>query len=200
MHRRLVKVSALASAVLVALVAPAFAHPGHGGASGGFADGFAHPFLGLDHVVAMLAVGLCAARFGTRTSWAVPMLLPPVIALGGAVGFRGIELPFTQMIIALTAVLLGGLIAARRQGPVVMVGAVIAAFGFAHGYAHSQALLAAADPAGFALGFFAATALLLLAGLLLGWFFALSMATRLARGLGVAIGLVGGLSMLAMLV
>src|SRR5256885_1793887 len=86
-----------AAAALAAILLPtaAWAHPGHGAAVG-FVQGFVHPVTGIDHVLAMIAVGLFAANLGGRALWAVPLAFVSVMALGGALGVAGIAVPFVE--------------------------------------------------------------------------------------------------------
>src|SRR5687768_13712286 len=81
------------AAVLIALAGLAFAHTGHGNVAG-FTHGFMHPIGGLDHVLAMVAVGLYAALLGDRGLWAVPATVVAMMAIGGALGMAGVGLPY----------------------------------------------------------------------------------------------------------
>ena len=85
----------LAAALLLLSAQAALAHPGHGGAAG-LAHGFAHPFSGADHLLAMVAVGLLAAAQGGRALWAVPLAFLGMMAVGGMLGAAGTALPFVE--------------------------------------------------------------------------------------------------------
>src|SRR5438552_1574202 len=95
-----------AATILVMLPVSALAHTGHGDASG-FTHGFIHPLGGLDHVLAMVAVGLYAAMVGGRALWLVPLAFIGAMALGGIAGIAGAPLPYTQIGVALSVVVVG---------------------------------------------------------------------------------------------
>jgi urease accessory protein len=141
----------LISAFLLA-ASPALAHPGHGG---GFAAGFAHPIGGLDHVLAMLAVGLWATLRGERAIFAWPAAFVLAMAAGFAATQAGLVLPGVETMIAASVILLGAAIALRLEAPVRLGAAAIAAFGLAHGAAHGMEVQGAALP--FASGFILAS-------------------------------------------
>jgi len=145
----------------------AFAHIGAGHASG-FARGFLHPIGGLDHVLAMLAVGMFAANLGGRALWAVPLTFVAVMALGGALGARQVELAYVEVGIALSVVVLGLTVATRPNWPVAAAMALVAVFAVFHGHAHGAEMPMAASGAGYAAGLVLATAILHLAGIALG--------------------------------
>jgi urease accessory protein len=159
---------AIAAALLVAT--PAFAHPGHGQGflGGGFAAGFAHPMGGLDHVLAMLAVGLWAAirgrmETGRNAMWLWPAAFVAGMAGGFALTQAGLVVPQVETMIAASVILLGGAVALGLSAPVMLGAAAIAAFGLFHGAAHGMELHAAPLP--FASGFILASALLHAAGI-----------------------------------
>ena len=153
-------------AVFLSLAGLAQAHPGHGG--GGFANGFAHPLHGLDHLLAMLAVGLWAAQLGGRAKWAVPACFVGVMVGGGALGMAGVGLPFAEQGIAASVLILGLLIAAAVRLPLAAGLAVAGIFALCHGYAHGAEMPVTAAGAVYAFGFATATALLHACGLGLG--------------------------------
>src|SRR5437764_2418560 len=106
-----------AAALLLPLAAsPAFAHTGEG-ISGGFLGGFEHPLLGPDHVVAMVAVGLWGAFLGAPAIWMLPVVFPLVMAFGGALGILGIPIPGIEVGIAVSAVVLGLMVALAARPP-----------------------------------------------------------------------------------
>lgn len=134
----------------------AFAHTGDH-AVAGFASGLAHPFLGLDHLLAMIAVGLWAAQQGGRALWAVPAAFVGAMLLGGLVAWSGGALPLVEGAIALSVLVLGLLIATRQAWAIPLGMAVAAAFALFHGYAHGLEMPQAASPLLYALGFVIAT-------------------------------------------
>lgn len=145
----------------------AYAHVGIGEASG-FMHGFAHPASGLDHVCAMLAVGLWAAQMGGRSVWAVPLTFVSVMVLGSALPMLGISLPFVERGIVLSVLLLGVLIAASIRLPLWLSSGMIGLFALWHGHAHGAEMPAVASGMAYALGFMLATALLHIIGIAFG--------------------------------
>lgn len=145
----------------------AHAHTGVGDAHG-LMHGFEHPIGGLDHVLAMVAVGLFAAVLGGRALWAVPAAFVLTMAVGGLVGMSGFELPFVEIGIALSVVVLGLAVAFRVHLPTLAAMALVGFFAIFHGYAHGAEAPADASGLGYALGFMLATALLHGAGVALG--------------------------------
>lgn len=178
--------------LLALLLVPgaAMAHTGEG--VGGLASGFLHPVLGLDHVVAMVAVGLWAAVLGGRALLVLPLAFPLVLAAGAALGMAGVALPAVETGIALSGVVLGLLVATATRAPLGVAAAIVAAFAVVHGHAHGAEIPEAAGPLAYGLGFVAGTTLLHLLGVALG---ALSLAPRgrdVVRGAGVTVAAVGG--------
>jgi urease accessory protein len=165
MHARLTSIAA--AAALVLLPGAALAHPGHLDASG-FSHGFMHPVGGLDHVLAMIAVGLYAALLGGRALWLVPTSFVGVMAIGGALGMAGVALPYAELAIALSVVVLGLAIALRLSLPTLAAMTLVGAFAIFHGYAHGAQMPADAAGLGYAAGFVLATALLHGAGVAFG--------------------------------
>ncbi len=158
---------ALFSLVFATLPSAAFAHTGVGETSG-FMSGFLHPMGGLDHVLAMVAVGLLAARLGGRALWLVPLSFVTMMVLGGIAGASGVGLPFVELGIAGSILVLGFVIALGRQIPTSLAMVLAGFFAIFHGHAHGTEM--PIDAAGFTygLGFAVATALLHGAGLALG--------------------------------
>src|SRR3989338_3353767 len=142
----------------------AYAHVGLGEASG-FVHGLAHPASGLDHVCAMLAVGLWAAQTGGRSVWAVPLTFVGVTALGGALPLLGVGLPFVEQGIVLSVLLLGVLIAASVRLPLRLGSAMVGLFALWHGHAHGAEIPAMTPGLLYGLGFMLATVLLHTAGI-----------------------------------
>lgn len=149
----------LALVVLSLFAGTAAAHTGHHTATG-FASGLAHPLLGFDHLLAMIAIGLWAAQQGGRALWAVPTAFVGAMGLGGAWAWSGGALPQVEIAIALSVLVLGLLIATRRQWSVAVGMAIAAAFALFHGYAHGLEMPQATSPMPYALGFMLATVFL----------------------------------------
>lgn len=184
-------VSRALACLFVSLIAlPAFAHSTeHMG--GGFVAGFMHPLLGPDHVVAMVAVGLWGAFLGAPALWVLPVVFPLVMAAGGVLGVLGIALPGVEVGIALSAVLLGAMVAFAVRPPLWVAGLMVAVFAVFHGHAHGTELPHESSPLVYSLGFVVATGLLHLAGIGFGALVK-SPAGRIAvRAAGGAISVVG---------
>lgn len=154
-----------AALILVLMTQAAEAHGGHGG---GFASGLLHPVTGWDHVIAMVAVGLWGAFLGRPAIWVLPVVFPLVMAFGGALGVLGVPVPQVETGIALSAVVLGLLVAGAARLPLIWAGVIVGLFAIFHGHAHGTELPAAANPFAYALGFVIATGLLHVVGILFG--------------------------------
>ena len=146
----------------------AFAHPGLPGHTHDLASGFVHPFSGLDHILAMVAVGLFAAQLGGRALWAVPASFVGMMAAAGVAGMSGVALPLIETGIALSVILLGGAVALRLALPVAAATALVGFFAIFHGYAHGLETPETASGLLYGLGFVAATAALHALGIGLG--------------------------------
>lgn len=136
--------------------------------AGGFFSGFMHPVLGWDHVVAMVAVGLWGAFLGRPAIWILPVVFPLVMALGGALGVAGVPLPAVELGIALSAVVLGGMIAFAARPPLWIAAVVVGAFAIFHGHAHGTELPGATGALAYSFGFVVATGLLHVGGIAFG--------------------------------
>lgn len=123
----------------------------------GFVSGLTHPLLGLDHLLAMVAIGLWAAQQGGRALWAVPAAFVGAMGLGGGLAWAGLSLPYVETGIAASVLVLGLLIATQRQWAVTVGMAIAAGFALFHGYAHGLEMPQATSPALYALGFVLAT-------------------------------------------
>jgi urease accessory protein len=185
-------------AILLCLAAasPAMAHTG--GVAGGLSDGFAHPLFGTDHVIAMVAVGLWGAFLGSPAVYTLPVVFPLVMAAGGVLGILGLPLPGVEIGIAISAVILGMMVALAARPPLWSAALIVGAFAIFHGYSHGAELPPAADAVAYSAGFVIATGCLHLAGIALGSL-ARWPAGRLAvRAVGGAIA-IGGLMFLGRL-
>ena len=183
-----------AALVLVSLHSVAFAHVGFH--PQGIGDGIAHPLSGLDHVLAMVAVGLWASQLGRPACWLLPLAFPGVMALGAALGFAGWALPWTEIGIAVSVLVLGLAIAFARRPSLAVSLTLIAMFALVHGYAHGTELPASASPLAYGFGFVAATLALHAVGLALGGLCVWAAGRVVMRGAGTAIA-VAGIALLA---
>jgi urease accessory protein len=163
----------------------------------GFAGGFMHPLSGYDHLLAMLAVGFWSARLGGRALWMLPMVFLSAAAMACllAIGSAGL-VPVMEGGIAVSLVALGMLISLESRPGLWAAAAMIAMFGFFHGYAHGVEMPYAASPLGYAAGFLLATAMLHAIGVFLGTT-TLQHASRLWPRLAGIIVAVPGLMLLA---
>lgn len=171
--------------LLGALPTLAYAHPGEGG---GWSHGLAHPFGGLDHLLAMVAVGLWAAQMGGRSAWLVPLSFVAAMALGGLLGVAAVALPFVETGIVMSLLVLGLLIAAAARLPLVLSAIIAGVFALFHGYAHGTGMSPGDSVLAYALGFLSASALLNLSGFALG----MAIRARLLRFSGAAVAMAGG--------
>ena len=182
-------------AALIGLVAAfgagaAFAHTGTG-LPGGFTSGFVHPLSGFDHLLAMISVGLWGAFLGRPLIIALPVIFPTVMAFGAALGMANVPLPSTEIGIALSVLLLGGVIALNVKAPVWLACLIVAIFAIFHGYAHGKELPSAADPIGYAVGFMLATGLLHMFGIALGLINNIPRGKFVTRSMGAAVAVSG---------
>lgn len=145
--------------LLVGLPALAHAHPAGSAAFGLFA-GMAHPLGGLDHLAAMVAVGLWAAQQGGRAAWLLPTTFVFVMALGGVLGMADAAVPVAETGILLSLLGLGALLAFAIRLPLWLSAAIVAAFALCHGYAHGAELPPDVSGIGYATGFLLVTAAL----------------------------------------
>jgi urease accessory protein len=158
----------LPAASLLALAAGAAqAHTGIGD-TGGLAHGFAHPLGGLDHVLAMVAVGVLAAQLGGRALWLVPLSFIVMMIVGGVLGMAGIGLPLVEIVIGFSVVAFGVAIAAGYHLPATAAMTLAGFFALFHGYAHGAEMPASLSGLDYAAGFVLATALLHAAGIAIG--------------------------------
>ena len=186
------KMLAAALAALCLLPTAALAHTGVGGTHG-FAHGFLHPLGGLDHQIAMVMVGVFAYQLGGRARWLVPATFVLVMAASGALGMAGIPIPFVEIGIALSSVVLGAVVAFGVKAPVAAAMAVVGLFAIFHGHAHGAEAPADAAGLAYAAGFMIATAALHALGIVVGF-----LTGRLSTRYGTAIyRLAGGTASVA---
>ena len=144
-----------------------FAHT-RGGEAIGFVSGFEHPISGLDHVLAMVAVGLWGAQLGPPAIWLLPVTFPMVMAFGGMLGLIGVRLPGVEVCIALSAIALG-LMVLREAKPNLLAAALLVGFcAIFHGHAHGTELPAGGNALLYSLGFVIATGCLHATGIAIG--------------------------------
>jgi len=175
---------------LIAVAHPAFAHE-QAGVPGGLASGFLHPLTGVDHLVAMVAVGIWGAQLGAPAIWVLPITFPLVMAFGGVLGVLGVPLPVPEIMIALSAIVLGSAVAANLRLPFVAAAGVVAVFAIFHGHAHGAELPRSANPMAYGVGFVVSTGLLHLLGITIGTMTRWPVGASLIRGIGGAIAAVG---------
>lgn len=176
---------------------PVLAHVGQGDIAGGFATGFVHPISGWDHVLAMVAVGLWGAQLGKPAIWALPVTFPMVMAFGGVLGAFGIAIPYVEVGIALSALVLGVAIAMAARPPLQVAAVIVAVFAIFHGHAHGTELPESANAMAYSMGFVLATGMLHAFGILVGAINRWKFGGHALRASGVGIGM-GGLYFLVM--
>jgi len=157
----------LPSLALMLAAAPAFAHTGAGTVFS-FQSGFLHPLGGLDHLLAMFAVGLLAAQLGGRAIWLVPGAFVAMMIAGALMGFAGIEIPGVELGIVVSIVAIALPVAFAFGMPAVLAMAYVGFFALFHGYAHGAELPPGAGTVPYIAGFAAATALIHAAGIAAG--------------------------------
>jgi len=161
------------------------------GQTGGFLSGLSHPVSGLDHVVAMVAVGLWGAQLGMPALWILPVAFPMLMAFGGMLGLVGIPVPGVEIGIALSAVVLGALVLGRVRLPLPASVAVVAFFAVFHGHAHGTELEAGQSAMLYSLGFVVATGLLHGAGIVIGLIQRWEIGRHALRGAGALVAAAG---------
>jgi urease accessory protein len=170
---------------------PAFAHVSAANMAGGYAAGFLHPLSGPDHLLAMVCVGIWGAQLGAPAIWVLPIAFPLMMAVGGAFGVVGVPLPATELLIALSVLVLGLMVAQARRLPLAAALALVAIFAFAHGHAHGAELPRSADAVSFCVGFVMATGMLHAIGITIGLLIRWRRGALAIRGLGSMVAVVG---------
>lgn len=155
---------ALLPLLFIALPTAALAHTGHGEASG-FVHGFMHPVGGLDHILAMVAVGVFAYVLGGKALWLVPLSFVLMMAVGFLLGLGQVDVPFVELGIALSSVVIGAAAAWGRPMPVAAAMSLVGVFAIFHGHAHGAEMPVDTSGLEYAAGFIVATALLHAAGI-----------------------------------
>lgn len=178
------------AAVLTLLPQAAQAHSSKN-LAGGFMAGFVHPFTGVDHLLAMVSVGLWGAFLGRPLIAALPVIFPAVMALGALLAMIGMPQPPIELGIALSVLVLGVAIAAAWRAPVWLACTIVAVFAVFHGFAHGTEIPSLADPIAYSTGFMLATGSLHLTGIGLGTINSLRGGIVITRGMGAAVALAG---------
>ena len=183
-------VLALAATGLALAPAAAWAHvDGHHG--GGFLAGLLHPISGLDHVVAMVAVGLWGAVLGPPALWVLPVAFPLVMAFGGLLGLLGVPIPGVEIGIAVSGLAMGLMVLLELRPPLWLAALIVSAFAVFHGHAHGAELPAGSNALLYSLAFVIATGLLHLLGILLGETRRWPGGRRFVQGAGGVVALIG---------
>ncbi len=177
-------------AAIAVLTTPALAHSTPGQAKG-FVTGFLHPLSGLDHILAMVAVGIWGAQLKRPAIWMLPVAFPLVMSFGGLLGIRGVPLPGVEIGVAASAVVLGIVIAFELRPPLWVAALIVSAFAIFHGHAHGTELPKAAAPLAYALGFVLATGSLHLCGITIGLLDFMPSGNKILRTAGVFIAAAG---------
>ena len=180
---------------VLAIPGLAHAHPGHENVSG-LVSGLGHPLFGLDHLLAMLAVGFWGAQLGGKARWLLPVLFVGVMLAGGSLAMLGLSVPAVEPGIIASVVVLGLFLLGARQVPLAVSAALVSVFALFHGVAHGAEMPLEASAMTYALGFAVATAGLHLLGLLAGAWLQQRSWPVVSRVMGAVIGAVG-LSMAA---
>ena len=157
----------------------------------GIVSGLKHPVSGMDHVLAMISVGLWGAQLGAPALWVLPIAFPMVMAFGGMIGLMGIPLPGIEVGIALSACILGIMVFAEARPPLWAAAAMVGFFAIFHGHAHGTELPVGSNGLTYSLGFVAATGGLHAFGILLGLVCRWEPGRRAIRGAGLIIALSG---------
>jgi urease accessory protein len=155
------------SAMMLLLPSYVFAHVEQGQAAG-FITGLEHPWSGLDHVLAMIAVGLWGAQLGNPAMWVLPVTFPMVMAMGAMMGLLGIPLPGIEIGIALSAILLGAMVVGEIRPKMIIAALLVGFFAIFHGHAHGTELPAGQSGMLYSMGFVIATGCLHAIGITIG--------------------------------
>jgi len=192
MHRTALRLAA----AFMLLPTLALAHPGHDAAPD-VLHGFVHPLSGLDHILAMVAVGLFAVQLGGRALWLVPASFVAVMAAAGLAGMAGIEIPHVEAGIALSVLVLGAVIALRVNMPVAAAMGLVGFFAVFHGHAHGAEMPDTASGLAYGAGFVMATAALHGLGIALGLMIGRTASARPITRIGGAAAALIGVALLA---
>ena len=170
----------------------AIAHPGHGEqVSNGFLSGFLHPMMGLDHLLAMGAVGFWSIRQNTTMKRGTPLFVVGGMIVGASLAWAGVSLAGIETGIAMSVLLVGVLIATLAKLPTAIGGTLVALFMVAHGYAHGTEMTQGSSLLLYMAGFVVATLAITFVGRGLGTMM-LKADNRITRALGGVVTIIGG--------
>lgn len=182
--------TAVLAVALLTSATPVLAHVQEGQAQG-FTSGFWHPISGLDHVLAMVAVGLWGAQLGPPALWLLPVTFPIMMAFGGFLGLVGIPVPGVEIGIALSALLLGVVVALEAKPYLALAAIIVGAFAIFHGHAHGTELPAGQSALMYSIGFVIATGCLHGLGILIGAVHKWTLGKVMLRVSGSAVAIAG---------
>ena len=194
-HQRALAATAALCAIVLFWPIAAWAHVGSG-EGGSFVTGLLHPISGLDHVLAMVAVGLWGAQLRMPAIWVLPVAFPLVMALGGLLGLLGIPLPGVEVGIAVSAIVLGIMVLGAVKPPLWVALVLVSVFAIFHGHAHGTELPAGQSGLEYSLGFVIATGLLHACGIAIGLINHWRTGAVMLRAVGAAVAM-GGVYFLA---
>ena len=178
------------AALIIFLPSYAFAHVEPGQATG-FITGLQHPWSGLDHVLAMIAVGIWGAQLGNPAMWLLPVTFPMVMSMGAMMGLLGIPLPGIEIGIALSAILLGAMVVGEVRPKTIIAALLVGFFAIFHGHAHGTELPAGQSGLLYSMGFVIATGCLHGIGIALGLAHRWPLGKLALRGAGALIAIMG---------
>jgi len=201
MHSAMLKATSWAIfAIVLSWAGPAAAHVGHGTmGSGNFFDGFLHPITGLDHLVAMVAVGLWGAQLRAPAIWLLPITFPMVMAIGAFLGLIGVPMPGVNAGVVISGLVLGLCVVFAVRPALWIPAVIVGAFGLLHGHAHGTAMPMSGSPIAFGTGFVVATGMLHLFGILIGLLVRWPWGAKVVRASGAAIALAACYSLFTMI-
>jgi len=178
------------SAYIFLLFPMLFMHPEMGQASG-FWHGFSHPLTGLDHVLAMLAIGIWAVQVGGKAIWAIPLSFVGMMIVGGIIGMSGVKIPYVETGIVMSVMVLGVLIVASARLPLLAGMLIAGIFALFHGHSHGTEIPETAMGITYSIGFAMSTLLLHLSGIGLALFAGKKIKVQLLRYVGASIAVAG---------
>jgi urease accessory protein len=161
------------------------------GEAGGFVSGLSHPVSGLDHVLAMVAVGLWGAQLGAPAIWMLPVAFPMMMAFGGMLGLIGLPLPGVEAGIAISAIVLGAMVMGEVRPALPVSVAIVAFFAVFHGHAHGTELQPGQNAMLYSIGFVVATGLLHAAGIAIGLIHRWGVGRKILRAAGALVMMSG---------
>jgi len=180
----------LAALLCVSAPSPLAAH--EGGSAAGLLSGLYHPISGVDHVLAMVAVGIWGAQLGSPAIWVLPVTFPMVMAFGGMLGLLGVQLPGVELGIGLSALVLGLMVALERRSDLGVAAALVGFFAVFHGFAHGAELPEGQSGLLYSIGFVVSTGTLHACGISLGLVHRWEWGRSALRFTGAVIALAGG--------